>query len=235
MSAVTNVIEFPAARARVDHVYEDAARRAATEERLRIARELHDVVGYSFATIKVQAGIALHLMDDAPDQLVDALRAIDAASKDALAELRTILGMLRGADGADARPPVPGVERLDDLAASMTAAGVHTRLVVTGVVRSLPPAVDLAVFRIAQESLSNVLRHAGAASAVVTLAFDSDCITVEVENDQGERMAAGTEGSGHGIAGMRERVAAVGGTFEAGSRPDGGFRVFARMPVFGRS
>jgi signal transduction histidine kinase len=234
MSSGPNVIDFPALRARADHVLEDERRRAATEERLRIARELHDVVAFSFSTIKVQAGVALHLLDGGPPALGEALRAIDSASKEALAELREILGQLRGADAAEPRSSAPGVQGLEDLAATMTAAGVHTRVVVTGVARSLPPALDLAAFRIAQESLANVLRHAGSTSAVVVLAYEPDRISIEVENEEGERRDDGPSGSGHGIAGMRERVAEVGGRLEAGPRPDGGFRVCARLPLFVR-
>jgi len=234
MSSAPNVIEFPAARAGVDRVLDDERRRAASEERQRIARELHDVVAYSFATIKVHAGVALHLLDDGPPALVEALQAIDASSKEALAELREILGQLRSADAADSRSSVPGVDGLEGLAAMMTAAGVRTRLVVTGAPRSLPPAVDLTAFRVAQESLSNVLRHAGSTSAVVTLAYEPDCISVRVENEQGERRNVVPGGSGRGIGGMRERVAALGGRFEAAARPDGGFRVEGRLPLFVR-
>jgi signal transduction histidine kinase len=233
MSSAMNVIEFPPRRAEVEYAEEDGLLQA---ERLRIARELHDVVASGFATIKVHTGVALHLMDGAPAQLVDTLHAIDSASKDALAELRGILGMLRGADDTSSHASAPGVDRLEDLAASMTAAGVQTRLVVTGEVRSLPPAVSLAAFRIAQESLSNVLQHEGATSAVVTLAYEVDCITIEVENDESEHLRVDPSyGSGHGIAGMRERVAAFGGDFEVGLRPEGGFRVFARLLLLPRS
>jgi signal transduction histidine kinase len=182
----------------------------------------------------VQAAVALHLLDDGPAPLVEALQAIDTASKGALGELREILGQLRGIDGAGSRASVPGVAGLEDLAATMTSAGVQTRVVVTGAVRSLPPAVDLTAFRIAQESLSNVLRHAGSTSAVVTLAYEPDCVTLEVTNDEGSQRAGGSYGSGHGIVGMRERVAELGGGLEAGWRPDGGFRVRASLPLFAR-
>jgi signal transduction histidine kinase len=234
MSSAPNVIDFPAARARVDQVVDHERRRAATEERLRIARELHDVVAYSFATIKVQAGVALHLLEDGSAPLMEALLAIDTASKEALGELREILGQLRGVDGAASRPSACGVDGLQALAATTTSAGVPTRVVVKGAPRSLPPAVDHTAFRVAQESLSNVLRHAGRASAVVTLAYEPDCVTVEVVNDEGKQPDGESRGSGHGIAGMRERVAELGGELEAGCRLDGGFRVRARLPLFAR-
>jgi signal transduction histidine kinase len=234
MSLAPNVIEFPGTRARVDHLLEDERRRAATEERLRIARELHDVVAYSFATIKVQAGVALHLLDGEPAALAEALQAIDSASKEALGEVRQILGQLRCADDVEPHSTAPGVEELERLAATMTAAGVETQLVVTGTARPLPPAVDLTAFRVAQESLSNVLRHAGSTSAVVTLAYEADCISVRVENEEGEQRDMGQRGSGHGLVGMRERVAEVGGRLDAGPRSSGGFCVSARLPLFVR-
>jgi len=238
MSSAPNVIEFPGARAQAARARQLELLHAAAEERLRIARELHDVVAYSFATIKVHAGVALHLLDDAPEQLVAALHAIDSASKEALGEMRSILGVLRGGDDAGPATSAPGVDRLPELAASMTAAGVQTEVVVTGEPRSLPPAVDTTAFRIAQESLSNVLRHVGQASAVVTLAYEPDCITLEVENDEGDDAGAAvgsSNGPGHGLVGMRERVAALGGRLEAGLTPGGGFRVLARLPLFVRS
>ena len=233
MSSAPNVIEFPVLRARVDHTVDDERRRAAAEERLRIARELHDVVAYSFATIKVQTGVALHLLENGPEPLVEALKAIDTASKDALAELRDILGQLRGTPGV-APDSTAGVAGLEDLAATMTAAGVQTRVVIVGVARTLPPVVDLAVFRIAQESLSNALRHAGSTSAVVTLSYEPGGVMVEIVNDEGEQRESGSGGLGHGIVGMRERVAQVGGILEVGQRPGGGFRVCARLPLFAR-
>ena len=234
MSSAPNVIEFPGARARVDQVLADERRRAATEERLRIARELHDVVAYSFATIKVQAGVALHLLDDGPAALAEALQAIDSASKEALGEVRQILGQLRGPDDVEPHGTAPGVDGVERLAATMTAAGVQTQVVVTGTARPLPPAVDLTAFRVAQEALSNVLRHAGSTSAVVTLAYEADCISVRVDNEEGERRDLGQRGSGHGLVGMRERVAEVGGRLDAGPRSSGGFSVSARLPLFVR-
>jgi signal transduction histidine kinase len=234
MSSAANVFEFPPARARVDRI-DDEVNRAVIEERLRLARELHDVVAYSFATIKVHAGVALHLMDDAPPAIGQAVRAIDTASKEALSELRAILGMLRGSDGSDLRTLWAGLELLDGLAASVTASGVRTGVLVTGDVRPLPPTVDRTAFRIAQESLANVLQHQGSTLAVVTVGYEADCVTVEVVSEAGDPLFDAPHGTGHGLAGMRERVAELGGHFEAGSRPDGGFRVFARLLLLPRS
>jgi signal transduction histidine kinase len=237
MSSAPNVIEFPGRRLRVDQCRELDARRAASEERMRIARELHDVVGFSFATISVQAGVAVHLLEEQPERAAEALKAIKTASREALGELRTILGMLRQIDDVESQSTAPGLGRLDALADSTTAAGVPTQVRVEGKPRPLPAAVDLAAFRIVQESLANVLRHAGPASAVVTISYERAQLTIQVEDD-GRGAASGdrsrSEGSGHGLVGMGERTRELGGEFEAGSRPEAGFRVRAHLPVLGR-
>jgi signal transduction histidine kinase len=238
LSSPSNVIEFPGWRLRADRSPELEVQQAVSEERLRIARELHDVVASSFATISVQAGVAVHVLEEQPAQVVEALEAIKSASKEAQDELRAILGMLRSFEDDEVRPSAPGLGRLDALAARTTAAGVTTQVRVEGRTRPLPAAVDLTAFRIVQESLSNVLRHAGPASAVVTISYKRDRLTVEVEDDGcGDARSNGepSEGSGNGIAGMRERAFALGGEFEAERRPEGGFRVRARLPVLGRS
>jgi signal transduction histidine kinase len=238
LSSPSNVIEFPAWRLRTDRSSELEVQHAVSEERLRIARELHDVVASSFATISVQAGVAVHVLEEQPAQAAEALKAIKSASKEALGELRTILGMLRAVDDDDARPSTPGLGRLDALAANTTAAGVPTQVRLEGRPRSLPAVVDLTAFRIVQESLANVLRHAGQASAVVTVTYERDRLTIEVADDglgaaRSDREPS--EGSGNGIAGMGERALALGGEFEANARPEGGFRVRASLPVLGRS
>ncbi|MEA2431491.1 MAG: hypothetical protein QOI19_1964 [Thermoleophilaceae bacterium] len=202
-------------------------------ERLRIARELHDVVSFSFATISVQAGVAVHLADERPDMAAEALRAIKAISAEASHELRAILAVLRRtATPADAA--FHGLARLDSLAATTTAAGLPTRVVVSGRARSLPPAVDRAAYRITQEALTNALRHAGPASAVVTVRYEPDRLVIEVLDDgHGPEWSDGERepGSGHGIAGMRERALALGGELHAASHPLGGFAVRASLPV----
>ena len=237
-SSPSNVIEFPGWRLRPDRGPELEVQRAVSEERLRIARELHDVVASSFATISVQAGVAVHVLEEQPAQAVEALKAIKSSSKEALGELRAILGMLRTFDDDEARPCAPGLGRLDALAARTTAAGVTTRVRFEGRPRPLPAVVDLTAFRIVQESLSNVLRHAGLAAAVVTISYERDRLTVEVEDDGcGDALSdrEPSEGSGNGIAGMCERALGLGGEFEAKPRPEGGFRVRAHLPVLGRS
>jgi signal transduction histidine kinase len=211
----------------------DEAQALVDTERLRIARELHDVVAFSFATISVQAGVAVHVADERPDMAAEALRAIKAISGEASRELRAILGVLRRTAGPSTAA-FRGVAALDSLAATTTGAGLTTRVVVSGEARSLPPAVDRAAYRIAQEALTNALRHAGPASAVVTVRYEPDRLLVEVLDDGrgGEKSDGEAEpGGGHGIGGMRERALALGGTLEAGPDPRGGFRVCASLPV----
>ncbi|PYC68115.1 sensor histidine kinase [Micromonospora arborensis] len=202
---------------------EEEARRRATEERLRIARELHDALGHHLSLINVQASAALHRPD--PTRSEQALTAIKQTSKETLRELRTTLGVLRQ-EGAEPLVPRPGLNRLGDL---ITAAGrseltIRTELAET---RSLPPEVDLAVYRIVQEALTNVARHAGATAAVVRIRPDHDDVVVEVEDD-----GTSTPGMpGSGILGMRERARALGGSLTTGAQPEGGFRVCARLPL----
>jgi signal transduction histidine kinase len=232
--SLSNVIEFP-----VRFSYQQpASQRAVVEERLRIAREVHDVVAHSLATISVQAGAAVHVLDEQPHQAANALEAIKATSKEALSELRVILGTLRTSEDVESRAYAPGLGRLDALVANTTAAGVPTETRVVGRPHPLPAEVDFAAFRIIQESLTNVVRHAGRASAQVTVIYQRDRLVVEVEDDgcgAAHAGAHGSEGSGHGIAGMRERAHALGGELEAVPSPDGGFRVHADLPVLGHS
>jgi signal transduction histidine kinase len=208
-------------------------RRRASEERLRIARELHDVLAHSISLINVQAGVALHLMDDDPEQARTALTAIKKASKDTLRELRSTLGMLRGVDEDAPRRPTAGLAGLEELAGQSRIAGLPVRTEIDGPQRPLPAPVDLAAFRIVQEALTNVRKHAGPASATVHLGYGEGVLTVRVDDDgTGSGTIGPSEpGSGNGIPGMRERAAALGGTLVAGPRPDGGFRVEARLPV----
>jgi signal transduction histidine kinase len=209
----------------------EQARRAVDAERLRIARELHDVVAHTMATINVQAGVAAHVIERQPDEAARALEAIKQASKEGLRELRGILNVLRQADEPDERSPAPRLEQLDVLVENATHAGLPTSVTVHGPSRTLAPTVDLTAYRIVQESLTNALRHAGPTTARVTLSYTDEELCVEVL-DGGRGRGDGTaEGSGHGIAGMRERAEAVGGTLIAGPNPEGGFRVQARLPV----
>lgn len=209
----------------------EQARRAVDAERLRIARELHDVVAHTMATINVQAGVAAHVIDRQPDQAAQALEAIKQASKEGLRELRGILNVLRQADEEDDRSPAPRLAQLDDLVENATRAGLPTSVSVHGRTRALAPTVDLTAYRIVQESLTNALRHAGPATARVTLSYTDDELSVEVLDSGRGRVDGNPQGAGHGIAGMRERAEAVGGTLIAGPAPERGFRVQARLPL----
>lgn len=215
----------------------EAARQVA-EERLRIARELHDTVAHSMATITVQAGSALHMLSPVQDSAArEALVNIRKTSKSALGEMRAVLGHLREGSGAAAlaapEAPAPpeglGLDRLPELRAAVTAAGSPVRLSVEGDPGPLPPSVDHAAYRILQESLTNVLRHAESGTeAGVLLRYAPDSITITVANDG--CVPGGSPGTGNGLRGMRERAAAAGGELEAGPRPGGGFLVTAKLP-----
>jgi signal transduction histidine kinase len=213
-----------AARAR-----EEEERRRASEERLGIARELHDVLAHSISLINVQASTALHLIDEQPERARDALAAIKRASKDALDEVRSVVGVLRRADEQAPRSPAAGLGRLDELVASTAAAGLDVRARTEGTPRPLPAGVDAAAFRIVQEALTNVTRHAGDASAAVAVVYGDGELTVSVEDDG--RGAGPDAADGNGLRGMRERAEALGGWLEAGPREAGGFRVLARLPT----
>ncbi|MBM0277775.1 sensor histidine kinase [Micromonospora tarensis] len=234
VGVVVRVSREAAARTRVEEARDRAeqARRQADEERLRIAQEVHDVVGHGLAAISMQADIALHLLPKRPEQAEVALTAISRTSREALDELRVTLGAVRR--GAE-RTPVPGLARLPGLRDRLAGAGLVVELRVTGDPRELPAPVDLAAYRVAQEALTNVLRHAGVASAEVTVDYRADEVTVEVTDrgvgDRGTGTEPADDESGHGLAGMRERVAALGGRLATGPRAGGGFRVYATLPV----
>ncbi len=209
---------------------QDASRRVG-EERLRIARELHDVVAHTMSTINVQATAAAQVLTEQP-QTAAALTAIRTASKDGLRELRAILNVLRQADDGDPTAPAPSLTQLDALISGANQAGLPTRLEVSGDAADLPPTADLAAYRIIQESLTNVIRHAGPANATVRLTYsDSELLIAVADTGRGAPAHAG--GGGYGLIGMRERAAAAGGTMQAGTAPDGGYLVTARLPVSG--
>ncbi|MGA2927721.1 MAG: sensor histidine kinase [Solirubrobacteraceae bacterium] len=213
------------------------ARRQADEERLRIARELHDVLAHNISLINVQSGVALHLIDEKPEQARIALTAINEASTDALREVRSVLGVLRGTGEHAPRTPTAGLDGLDDLVSRTNAAGVGVTLEVHGERRPLPASIDLAAFRIVQESLTNIVRHASAGAAIVELTYGPEELTVKVDDDgpwPGAASAPDRDGGGNGIPGMRERAVALGGTLDAGPRSNGGFRVRARIPLPGK-
>ncbi|MGW9374905.1 sensor histidine kinase, partial [Streptomyces xanthophaeus] len=222
-------------RTRREQWARDRAERAASErrrvgeERLRIARELHDVLAHSISVINVQAGVGLALLDSDPEQARTALTTIKAASKEALGEVRQVLDTLR-APGEAPRTPAPGLDRLSELVEQAAAAGLTVEVTVEGQPRGLPPGVDLAAFRIVQEALTNVVRHSGARTARVRLVWQPRDLELHVADD-GPATGAPSGGSGTGLVGMRERASALGGSIEAGPRPEGGFAVVARLPV----
>ncbi|WP_107416314.1 sensor histidine kinase [Streptomyces sp. CdTB01] len=204
-----------------------AARRRADEERLRIARELHDVLAHSISVINVQAGVGLALLDTDPEQARSALTTIKAASKEALGEVRQVLDTLR-TPGDAPRAPAPGLDRLPELVQQAASAGLTVD--VEGEPPRLAPGTDLAAFRIVQEALTNVVRHSGSRHARVRVGHDTGTLRLRIDDD-GPATGADAGGSGNGLAGMRERAAALGGTIEAGPRPDGGYRVLAVLPL----
>src|SRR6266487_2532885 len=211
-------------------------------EVVRARRERALAAARSRSLINVQAGVALHLMDERPQQARTALTAIKQTSKEALTDLRGMLGVLRQADPGDApRSPAPGLARLDDLAAGASGAGIKVKLGIEGEARPLPAGLDLAAFRIVQEALTNVARHAGPATATVTIRYGERELAVRVDDD-GRGVppellrhfaAPAPPDGGNGIRGMRERAEALSGQLTAGSRPGGGFRVDARLPLDG--
>jgi signal transduction histidine kinase len=211
--------------------HDEEARRIVSEERLRIARELHDVLAHSLSLINVQAGVALELADRKPDQVPAALNAIKKASKEALVEVQSVLTTLRDRDEAAPLTPAAGMAQLDQLIARAAAAGLQVRTAVTGNPRPLPDGVDLTAYRVVQESLTNVVRHAGARNVAIAFDHGSDMLTVQIDDDGRASAHRPHPSAGNGLTGMRERVTGLGGHLEAGAKPGGGFRVRARLPL----
>ncbi|MFJ3755777.1 sensor histidine kinase [Streptomyces sp. NPDC090080] len=231
--AVVQAIRERAERA--ERTREEEARRRVAEERLRIARDLHDVVAHHIALVNVQAGVAAHVMDKRPDQAKEALAHVREASRSALNELRATVGLLRQSGDPEApTEPAPGLHRLEELADTFRNAGLRVEVARADQGTTLPAAVDLAAYRIIQEALTNVRKHAGPeAKAEVSVVRVGPHIEVTVLDDgpgEGAESAA-TEGGGHGLLGMRERVTALRGTLTTGPRYGGGFRVHAILPV----
>ncbi|MFF8727803.1 sensor histidine kinase [Streptomyces sp. NPDC015171] len=233
--AVVQAIRDRAERA--ERTREEEARRRVAEERLRIARDLHDVVAHHIALVNVQAGVAAHVMDKRPDQAKEALAHVREASRSALDELRATVGLLRQSGDPEApTEPAPGLSRLEELADTFRSAGLPVAVARADEGTELPAAVDLAAYRIVQEALTNVRKHAGAAaSAEVSVVRVGRSVEVTVVDDGAGGAAAQGDGpdagGGHGLLGMRERVTAVGGTLTTGPRYGGGFRVHAILPV----
>ena len=207
---------------------DEEAKRAVADERLRIAQELHDVVAHSMGVIAVQAGVGAHVIDTDPAEAKKSLEAISATSRSTLTEIRRMLGVLREDTGADYEP-APDLAELPRLVDSVRAAGLEVEVNVAGNGAGVPPGVSFTAYRIVQEALTNVLKHAGPARATVVVDYEPGVLNVEVADD-GRGVNGRSNNGGHGLVGMRERVAVYGGTLTASPRPGGGFRVAARLP-----
>jgi signal transduction histidine kinase len=205
------------------------AQEAVAQERARIARELHDIVAHSVSIIAVQAGAAEELLDSDPELARAHMGAVRRTARETMSEMRRLLNVLREDDAPHA--PQPGLARLDELLDDVRAAGVPVELVEEGERPALGPGVDLVAYRVVQESLTNVRKHAGAVPTQVLLRYTRDQLAVDVSNSPGERPAAPNGAGGHGLIGMRERVVLFGGTFDATPRDDGGFHVHADLPI----
>ncbi|MGD9700958.1 MAG: sensor histidine kinase [Acidimicrobiia bacterium] len=216
----------------------ELADRAVTEERLRIARELHDVVAHTMSVVAVHAGTGRMVAEDDPAAAREALATIETTTRSALTEMRRLLGVLRESGGEESSglAPAPGLADLDALVAEVVRSGVTVEVQVDGERTHVPPGVDLAAYRIVQEALTNVIKHAGRVRATVAVRYSGDAVTVEVDDEgpisRDSRPEPAT--TGHGLAGMRERVAMYHGQLDAGPGPNGGFHVTARLP-FGAS
>jgi len=217
-------------------VHEEETRGRVGEERLRIARDVHDVVAHTMVAINVQSGVGAHLLDRDPEQARRTLLDIKRTSGEALADLRSTLGVLRNPGDVDDVPvqPAVGLCELDSLRSSLDKAGLRLALEVEPLAAGLPASVDVTGYRIVREALTNVLRHASSDEAVVRVRCEGDRVVIEVEDDgSGRRTPVNrtAPGTGNGLRGMRERALAIGGTLDAGPRPEGGWRVAASLPV----
>jgi len=211
----------------LDQEREVNARRAVLEERVRIARELHDVVAHHVSVMGVQAGVARRLFDRDPPEAVAAIGSVETASRQAIADLQQLVGVLRRQEEGDDLAPQPSLQRLPELVEHMRQTGLPVKLTTTGEPQQLPAGVELSAYRIIQEALTNTLKHAGPAQAAVTVRYDNGAVEVEVVDD-GQGPPPARQGTGgKGLVGMQERVRLYGGRLEAGARPGGGFRVYA--------
>jgi signal transduction histidine kinase len=213
----------------LDAARDASARAAAYGERARIARELHDVLAHSMSVMVIQAGGARLVMDAQPERAEASLRSVERAGREALAEMRRLLGVL-GEGDPRALVPQPGLADIQPLLSDARWSGISADLLIDGQPAPVTPALDLCAYRIVQEALTNAIKHAAPAHASVNLRWRDDELELEVSDD-GSRRAVNGGGGGHGIHGMRERVALHSGTFQAGARPDGGFTVLARLPL----
>ncbi len=212
---------------------EDNARAAVFAERVRIARELHDVVAHHVSLMGVQAGAARRVMDRQPAKAVSALESIESTSRQAVVEMQRMLGFLRQEDEVDELLPQPGLGQLDGLVSQLASAKLEVDVVVEGQQRPLPRSVELSAYRIVQEALTNTLKHADADRVAVTVRYAASQLEVEVVDDGRAAAQSGTDSNGHGLIGMRERALLHGGELVTGRRPEGGFAVHAIFPLNG--
>jgi signal transduction histidine kinase len=215
----------------LEHEREEKARLAVAEERARVARELHDVVAHNLSIMIVQAGAERRALGTERPQTAEVLETIEQTGRAAMAEMRRLLGMLRRSDDELALAPQPSLEFVEDLVAQVREAGMPVELQLEGDVRALPRAIDLSAYRIVQEALTNALKHAGPASARVTIRYGAGELEIEIADDGAG--AAEAAAGGHGLVGMRERVALFGGDLATGRRSGGGYAVRARLPIAG--
>jgi len=215
---------------------DENARRAVMDERVRIARELHDVVAHHVSVMGIQAGAARRILKQQPDKANDVLSQIEASSRQAVAELQRLLGFLREENQVDDIAPQPGLQQLDLLVNQMRATGLSVSVKKECTETPLPPGVDLSAYRIIQEALTNTLKHAGPVNADITIRYRTDAVELEIQDNgpKGSQTETDREYKGRGLIGMRERVAFHGGEFFAGRLPAGGFLVKARLPFTGR-
>ncbi|GAC1596108.1 MAG: sensor histidine kinase [Acidimicrobiales bacterium] len=227
------VAERAARLERENVVQQERAARALAGERTMIARELHDVVAHNMSVVVVQAGAARYAADADPGRAVDALAAIEATGREALVEMRRLLGVLRALDddSSDSLAPAPGVERIPELVATVSHAGVAVDLQVEGSPQDIPAGASISAYRIIQEALTNVIKHAGPSPTTVRLRYEPEGMSIEVSDDgSGKTSVATVESSGHGLVGMRERATILGGTLDARANPLGGFAVRSYLP-----
>lgn len=222
--------ELLANASRLEREQQERARQAAAQERSRIARELHDVVAHSVSVMVIQTQAARRVAADDPDTAREALRSVQACGRDALAEMRRMIGVLRHGDEQLAGAAAPALSQLNDLATRARAAGLPVELRIEGDPHPLPAGLELVAFRVVQEALTNAIKHAGPARAVVRVAFTGAELEIDItDNGRGPTKERGT--GGHGLLGMRERLILYGGELETGRARGGGFRVSARIPV----
>ncbi|MFH1775858.1 MAG: sensor histidine kinase [Chloroflexota bacterium] len=227
-------LELKERTVQLEHEREENARRAVLSERVRIARELHDVVAHHVSVMGVQAGAARRILSRQPEKAQEALSIIETSSRQAVDELHRLLGFLRQGSQADGLAPQPGLRQIDVLVNEMGEAGLPVEVKIEGEERLLPPSVDLSAYRIVQEALTNTIKHAGPAKATVTVRYTAKAVELEILDDgRGPVLANGTELSGNGLVGMRERASLHGGEFEASRVSGGGFYVRAKLPLGG--